>query len=83
MENLASLVVIVFAVLIALPFARAWAWCLADLRDHATDLDSPSRGQWLAALLLVSVFAIPAYVTVGPGRGRWDARTLWWPWKRP
>ena len=59
----------------------AWAWCVADLlRDDA--VDSSVRTQWLVALLFLSVVFIPAYVSVGPGRERWDPRMLWWPWKR-
>jgi hypothetical protein len=41
-----------------------------------------ARSRWLVLLLLVSVLAIPMYVDSGPGRERWDPRTLWWPWKR-
>jgi hypothetical protein len=40
------------------------------------------RTQWLVALLFLSDVFIPAYVSVGPGRERWDPRMLWWPWKR-
>lgn len=66
---------------LALPFLHAWAWCLADLRHHAT-LDASARARWLGALLLMSVLAVPMYVGTGPGRERWNPRMLWWPWKR-
>jgi hypothetical protein len=65
---------------LALPYVHAWAWCLADLRRDRM-LDTSTRTQWLGALLLLSVVAIPLYVS-GPGSERWDPRALWWPWRR-
>ena len=77
---LAYILVGVLACGLALPYLHAWAWCLADVRrEHM--LDSSARAQWFGALLLLSVVAIPLYVS-GPGRERCDPRSLWWPWKR-
>jgi hypothetical protein len=66
---------------VALPFLHAWAWCFADLRRDRT-LDQTARSQWLFALVVLSVVAIPVYVSSGPGKERWNPRLLWWPWKR-
>jgi hypothetical protein len=81
MDDLGYIVVAAVVCCLLLPFVHAWAWCLADLRRDTT-LEPPARSRWLVLLLLVSVLAIPMYVNSGPGRGRWDPRTLWWPWKR-
>ena len=80
MDAFGYFVVAALACCLVLPFLNAWAWCLRDLRRDYT-LDSSARAQWLGALLLLSVVAIPLYVS-GPGRERWDPRSLWWPWKR-
>jgi hypothetical protein len=80
-SGLGYLLLAVLVCVLLLPFVHAWAWCVADLlRDDA--VDSSVRTQWLVALLFLSVVFIPAYVSVGPGRERWDPRMLWWPWKR-
>ena len=80
-DDLGYLVLAGLVCCLALPFLHAWAWCLADLRRDGR-LDSDARAQWLGALLLLSVVAIPMYVSTGPGSARWDPRMLWWPWKR-
>jgi hypothetical protein len=82
LENLVPGLVVVLTAVLVLPFVRVWAWCLADVVHCAADFGTPNKAQWLVALLLFSVFAIPAYVTFGPGRERWDPRMMWWPWKR-
>ena len=81
MDGYAPLFAAVLVMVLLLPLVRVWAWCLVDLRDDSA-IDQSTRAQWLMMLILLSVVAIPAYVTVGPGRERWDARMLWWPWRR-
>jgi hypothetical protein len=81
MDAFGLIVAVALACCLILPYIHAWAWCLTDLRRDAT-LDPPARSQWLVMLILLSVVAIPMYVSGGPGRERWDPRMLWWPWKR-
>jgi hypothetical protein len=83
MDNLLPILVAVLTLMVALPFVRVWAWCLADLVHSVADFNTPTKAQWLVALLVFSVFAIPAYTIFGPGKERWDPRMLWWPWIRP
>ena len=49
-----------------------------DLRRDRSR-DASARSQWLFALIVFSVVAIPMYVSSGPGKERWDPRLLWWP----
>jgi len=81
MDALGLIVAVALVCCLVLPYLHAWAWCLADLRRH-TSLEPPARSQWLVMLILLSVVAIPMYVSNGPGRERWDPRMLWWPWRR-
>ena len=81
MDGLAYIVVAGMICCLVLPFLHAWAWCLADLRNDTT-LEPAARSQWLGMLILISVVAIPMYVSSGPGSARWDPRMLWWPWRR-
>ena len=74
-----ALVGLVFC--LGLPFLHAWAWCLDDVRRDTT-LDPSTRARWVGALVLLSVVAIPMYVSSGPGGSRWDRKQLWWPWRR-
>jgi hypothetical protein len=80
MNILGYIVVAALACCLVLPLLNALAWCLGDLRRDSM-VDSSARAQWLGALLLLSVVAIPMHVS-GPGRKRWNPRTLWWPWRR-
>ena len=57
---------------------RLLAWCLTDVLGDGT-LTQYDRSMWLAFLLILSAVAAPLYVTVGPGRDRWDS-SRFWPW---
>jgi hypothetical protein len=81
MVDLGYIAVAAVVCCLVLPFLHTWAWCLADLRRD-TALEPAARSQWLGMLILMSVVAIPMYVSSGPGRERWDPGMLWWPWKR-
>ena len=80
--DLASLLAAVLIFVIALPVLRIWAWCFADLFGASSSLDPAITAMWALTLLTLSLIAIPAYATIGPGRDRWDPSMLWWPWKR-
>lgn len=71
-------IVILVGVFVLLLVLRLLAWCLTDVLSDRT-LTQYERTMWLAFLLVVSVVAVPLYVTVGPGADRWDS-SMFWPW---
>lgn len=81
MDSSRVLITALVIAVILLPLLRILAWCLSDLSQRATDVPQSVRTQWLVLLLILNVFAAPAYITVGPGRDRWDPDCLW-PWKK-
>ena len=66
MVDLGYIAVAAVVCCLVLPFLHAWAWCLADLRRD-TALEPAARSRWLGMLILISVVAIPMYVSSGPG----------------
>ena len=76
--NSLSLALGFIAVLACVAFVlRLVLWCLVDLNRHAWDFTPSQRQLWIAALVFLSVVAVMAYVSIGPGNRRWDRRFLW------
>jgi hypothetical protein len=76
--NSLSLAVISLTVLACVAFVvRLVVWCLVDLSRHGWDVTSSERQLWIAALVLLGAISVMAYVSIGPGRDRWDRRFLW------
>ena len=76
--NSLGLILFSAAILTCVAFVvRLVVWCLVDLDHHTWDITPEERQVWIVALIFLSVVAVMAYVSVGPGRWRWDPRFLW------
>lgn len=68
------------ALLTAVVFAAMSAavlWSLFDVMITAPDVSVIQRMAWVFMLVGFTAMAAAAYVTVGPGRLRWDPVRIW------